>query len=72
MRCPLGVALMANELSSANKFFPCLKASQGLVVRFRRRSEFLIIHLQLDAILITTPMLVTDSCWPKAACVFPT
>ena len=73
MRCRLGIALMANEISGTNTFFPCLKESQGLVVRFRKRSEFLIILLNLDAILITTSMLVTDSCWPKVAySVFPT
>jgi len=64
---------MANEISDRNTFFPCLKESQGLVVQFRRQSEFLIIHLNLDAILILTPMLVTDSSWPKVTySAFPT
>lgn len=73
MRRPLGIALMANETSDTNTVFRYLQESQGLVGWFRRCPEFLIIHLNLDALLITTSMLVTDSCWPKVTySLFPT
>lgn len=45
MRGPLGIALMANEISGTNTIFPCLKESQALVIQFRKGSELLIIPL---------------------------